>query len=106
MPTADDLDSRAQYIVDGTLLPCWSWTSHPELYSGKHKTTGMNVQVACTQEGSLEWISDPLPGSRHGSYCVTESGVLDTFPPGSWTGDKGYIGKEMITPVRKPTAFA
>ena len=48
VPTADDLDERSQYIVDGTLLPCWSWASHPGLYSGKHKTTGMNVQVACS----------------------------------------------------------
>ena len=22
-----------QYLVDGTLLPCWSWAAHPELYS-------------------------------------------------------------------------
>jgi hypothetical protein len=48
VPTADDLDPDAQYILDGTLLPCWSWAGHEELYSGKHKTTGMNVQVACT----------------------------------------------------------
>jgi hypothetical protein len=25
IPTADDLDPEAQYILDGTLLPCWSW---------------------------------------------------------------------------------
>jgi hypothetical protein len=44
VPTADELDGRTQYIVDGTLLPCWSWAAHPELYSGKHRTTGMNVR--------------------------------------------------------------
>ena len=33
VPTADDLDPSAQYILDGTLLPCWSWTGHEELYS-------------------------------------------------------------------------
>src|SRR6266568_1369725 len=38
VPTADDLDPDAQYILDGTLLPCWSWDGHKELYSGKHKT--------------------------------------------------------------------
>ena len=53
VPTADEFGQRTQYIVDGTLLPCWSWASHPELYSGKHKTTGMNVQVACTLAGQL-----------------------------------------------------
>jgi DDE superfamily endonuclease len=102
VPTADDLAEGAQYIVDGTLLPCWSWRSHPELYSGKHKTTGMNVQVACTITGSLEWISDPIPGSRHDNYCLGESGALLTFDPRNWIGDKGYVGNNMITPIKKP----
>jgi hypothetical protein len=73
-----------------------------ELYSGKHSTTGMNVQVACTLSGRLTWISDALPGSRHDSWCLSESGALTGFPPGSWIGDKGYIGKDMNTPIRKP----
>jgi hypothetical protein len=34
VPTAEDLDERTQYIVDGSLLPCWSWNGHRELYSG------------------------------------------------------------------------
>jgi hypothetical protein len=100
VPTADDLDGRTQYIVDGTLLPCWSWASHPELYSGKHKTTGMNVQVVCTFR--IAWISDPVDGSRHDTYCLSESGALLTLDPGNWVGDKGYIGNDMITPIRKP----
>ncbi|MGH4004910.1 MAG: transposase family protein, partial [Pseudonocardiaceae bacterium] len=29
VPTADELNDKLQYIVDGTLLPCWSWASHP-----------------------------------------------------------------------------
>jgi Helix-turn-helix of DDE superfamily endonuclease len=69
VPTADDLDPDAQYILDGTLLPCWSWDGHKELYSGKHKTTGMNVQVACTIYGKLAWISDPVNGSRHQGFA-------------------------------------
>ncbi len=102
VPTADDLDGRSQYIVDGTLLPCWSWAGHKELYSGKHKTTGMNVQVACTIYGNLAWISDPVNGSRHDNYCLGESDVLRTLDPRNWIGDKGYIGNGMITPFRKP----
>lgn len=102
VPTADELDGRTQYIVDGTLLPCWSWSSHPELYSGKHKTTGMNVQVACTLAGDLEWISDPIEGSRHDTYCLSESKVLLTLDPDNWVGDKGYVGNDMITPIKKP----
>jgi hypothetical protein len=102
VPTADELDDRTQYVVDGTLLPCWSWASHPELYSGKHKTTGMNVQIACTLNGQLAWISDPIDGSRHDTYCLSESGVLLALDPSGWLGDKGYIGNDMITPIRKP----
>lgn len=101
VPVAEDLSARAQYVVDGTLLPCWSWAGHPELFSGKHKTTGMNVQVACTLDGELAWISDPIEGRRHDSYCLNESGVLmDT--PANWLGDKGYVGNGMITPIKKP----
>jgi hypothetical protein len=102
VPTADELDGRTQFIVDGTLLPCWSWSSCPELYSGKHKATGMNVQVACTLAGSLVWISDPIEGSRHDTHCLRESEVLLTLDPGSWIGDKGYVGNEIITPIKKP----
>jgi hypothetical protein len=102
VPAADELDAGAQYIVDGTLLPCWSWAAHPELYSGKHKTTGMNVQVACTIYGRLAWISDPVNGSRHDNYCLGESGALQTLDPMNWVADKGYVGSGMITPFKKP----
>jgi len=102
VPTADELDADTQYIVDGTLLPCWSWATHPELYSGKHKTTGMNVQLACTIYGRLAWISDPVNGARHDNYCLGESGVLLTLDPKNWVADKGYVGNGMITPFKKP----
>ena len=102
VPTADELDNQTQYIVDGTLLPCWSWAACPELYSGKHKTTGMNVQIACTLSGRLAWISDPIEGRRHDSHCLGESEVLLTLDPSNWIGDKGYVGNDMITPVKKP----
>jgi hypothetical protein len=62
----------------------------------------MNVQVACTLTGSLEWISDPIDGSRHDSYCLSESGVLLTLDPANWVGDKGYVGSDMITQSRSP----
>jgi hypothetical protein len=102
VPTAEDLDPNEQYFVDGTLLPCWSWKNHPELWSGKHKETGMNVQVACTFYGKLAWVSDPIIGNRHDSYCINESGVLDILNPGDTIGDKGYVGNGMITPFKKP----
>jgi hypothetical protein len=40
VPTADDLDGGRQLIVDGTLLPCWPWAAHPDLYSGSTRPPG------------------------------------------------------------------
>ena len=91
-----------QYIIDGTLAPCWSWHDRPELYSGKHHTTGVNLQVACTLAGQLAWISPPLPGSVHDAKAIKESGFLEALDATTHIGDKGYIGLGMITPVKKP----
>ena len=49
--TAEEVPEGCDYVVDGTLFPCWSWRNHRELWSGKHKTTGMNA-------------SDPGPAQR------------------------------------------
>jgi hypothetical protein len=102
IPTADKLRGGSQYIIDGTLLPCWSWASRKDLYSGKHKTTGMGVLVACTLEGRLSWISDPVPGSRHDNFIVKDSSVLDGVDQQDYLGDKGFVGNGMITPFKKP----
>ena len=49
------------------------------------------------------WISDPIEGARHDVFCLDESGALDTLNPRDWTGDKGYVGRAMITPIKKTT---
>lgn len=104
VPVADELPADEQLVVDGTLVPCWSWADRRDLYSGKHKTTGMNLQVACDLAGRLSWVSDPVPGSRHDAAAIDIAGLLtsdnDTI---DHIGDKGYIGKGMLTPIRKPT---
>ena len=102
VPSVGDLDPDRQYIIDVTLAPCWSWHDRPELYSGKHHTTGVNLQVACTLTGHLAWISPPLPGSVHDAKAIKESGFLETLDATTHIGDKGYIGLGMITPVKKP----
>jgi Helix-turn-helix of DDE superfamily endonuclease len=73
VPTADDLDTGWYYVVDGTLLPCWTWRAHPELKSGKHRASGLKMLLACAVNGRLAWISDPVNGSRHDMYCLKES---------------------------------
>ncbi len=103
-PTAEELPPDAQ-LIDGTLVSCWSWDNHNELYSGKHHTTGLNLQVVCDLAGRLRWISDPADGCRHDTAALRASGVLDGIDPQNWIGDKGYVGLDMITPIKKhPTA--
>jgi hypothetical protein len=106
VPSVEDLAGGHSYIVDGTLLPCWSWADHPDLYSGKHKTTGMNIQVVATLQGRLAWVSDPMAGSTHDLTALRAHGVFDDLDPGLWIADKGYLGSGMITPVRKPPSRA
>lgn len=102
VPTVEDLNPEQSLIVDGTLVPCWDWAREEDLYSGKHHHTGLNLQVACDLTGSLAWVSDPTPGSTHDAKAIDISGLLDHFGDTPLIGDKGYIGKGMITPDRKP----
>lgn len=101
VPTADDLDPATQLLIDGTLLPCWSWRTEPGLWSGKHKTTGLNIQVACTLDGRLAWVSDPLPGSTHDVTALRASGLLDTEHTTLHLADRGYQGTVLLTPIKK-----
>jgi len=39
-------------LVDGTLAHCWSYAEHPELWNGKHKTTGFNAQLISLLDGT------------------------------------------------------
>lgn len=102
IPVADDLDPDRIHVIDGSLLPCWSWRDHPELYSGKHKTTGLNIQIACDLAGHVTWVSDPVDGRRHDTAALEESGLLNGLDPDRIFGDKGYQGTGMITPIKKP----
>jgi hypothetical protein len=63
----------------------------------------VNLQVACTLDGELAWISDPVEGARHDDFCLDESGVLNNLDPSDWIGDKGYVGRNMITPFKRAT---
>lgn len=100
LPTVEDLNERETILVDGSLFPCWSWRKHPENYSGKHHTTGVNVQVACSVSGDLRWVSDPLPGSTHDIKAARIHG-LDEFPNKQIVADRGYQGLNAISPIKR-----
>ena len=79
VPVVEDLDPAARLIIDGTLLPCWSWRNRPDLYPGRHRTTGFSAQVARTLSGHLAWVSDPLPGRVHDTAAIRTSGLLQVL---------------------------
>jgi DDE superfamily endonuclease len=89
-------------VVDGSLCPCWSWADSPELYSGKHKTTGHSHQFVCDLSGDLMHVSDPLPGKTHDAKAVNEIGLSEILRDDNSIGDKGFIGTGPTTPFRKP----
>ena len=89
-------------VVDGSLCPCWSWADAPELWSGKHKTTGHSHQFICDLEGDLLHVSDPLPGKTHDAKAVDELGLTEVLGPDNSLADKGFIGTGPTTPFRKP----
>jgi predicted XRE-type DNA-binding protein len=89
-------------VVDGSLCPCWSWDDAPDLWSGKHKTTGHNHQFVSDLAGTLLHISDPLPGRTHDAKAMRDSGIEEVIEASNSLGDKGYLGTGVVTPFRKP----
>ena len=92
-------------LVDGFLAPTWSWSDTPELWSGKHKTTGFNGQAISNLRGDLLFVSEPVTGHNHDMTALaeTETGTADVMAAAfSGIGDKGYQGSGFITPFKKP----
>ncbi|MFF3404545.1 transposase family protein [Streptomyces sp. NPDC002659] len=90
-------------LVDGTLVPTWDWASEgTSMFSGKHRDTGFNVQIAATLAGDLLAVSAPVPGSRHDTYAWRQPSFPDAFADRESMGDLGYIGTGLLTARRKP----
>jgi hypothetical protein len=88
-------------LVDGTVCPVWDWNAVPDLYSGKAKYTGMNVQIACNLKGGVAGIGPvPVPGARHDAYAFEASGLKEilekSMAAGNTGADLGYIGVDGI----------
>ena len=90
-------------LVDGFLAPTWSWRDTPELWSGKHKTTGFNGQAISNLRGDLLFVSEPVTGNNHDMTALAETETADVMAAAfSGIGDKGYQGSGFITPFKKP----
>ena len=106
-PTAEEAEeavAREQTVlVDGFLAPTWSWRDTPELWSGKHKTTGFNGQAISNLRGDLRFESEPVTGNNHDMTALAETETADVMAAAfSGIGDKGYQGSGFITPFKKP----
>ena len=106
-PTAEEAEeavAREQTVlVDGFLAPTWSWRDTPELWSGKHKTTGFNGQAISNLRGDLLFVSEPITGHNHDMTALAETETADIMAAAfSGIGDKGYQGSGFITPFKKP----
>ncbi len=106
-PTAEQAKeavAREQTVlVDGFLAPTWSWRDTPELWSGKHKTTGFNGQAIASLRGDLLFVSEPVTGHNHDMTALAETETADIMASASsGIGDKGYQGSGFITPFKKP----
>ena len=69
---------------------------------GERGTTGMSARILVLPGGRPVRASDPYPGSVHDVAALDSSGLLEGIDPSGWIADKGYIGRGMITPHKKP----
>jgi hypothetical protein len=84
----------AYVVLDGTLIPIDRVAADRPFYSGKHRRHGMNLQVIASPDGTILWVSGPLPGSVHDKKAEWIWGVLDELEAAGLItlADKGYRG--------------
>lgn len=89
-------------LTDGSLARTWDWRHRDDLYSGKHRDTGFNLQIAATLGGRLLAIGQPVPGARHDAHAFTASGLAATLEGIDVLADLGYVGLHLLTGTKKP----
>ena len=88
--TAEEVPEGCDYVLDGTLFPCWSWRAHRELWSGKHGTTGMNASDPGPARRQARVGLGPLPrlhARRGRTRRLPDCSTAWTPPDGSPTRD-------------------
>lgn len=96
-----DIPTHEAAIVDRTLCQTWDWKDAPENYNGKYHKPEVMVHLVANLYGELVWVSEPFPGSTDDAKAIEATRLLDHVQA-PVIGDRAYIGKGMITPVRKP----
>ena len=99
--TAEEVPEDCDYVVDGTLFPCWDWRDRRDLWSVKRGRAGMNVQILVRLEGGLVWASDPYPGSMHDVAALDASGLLEGMGSLRMDRRQGVRGKGDDHPAQE-----
>jgi hypothetical protein len=99
---------RSAVLVDGFIAPTGERAARDDLFSGKHRICGMNVQAVADLAGRLVDTGTPIGGSRHDSVAFDASGIAQRWADHLATdgpdmlADKAYQGCGPTTPYRKP----
>ena len=101
VPAPSEIAGASTVLVDGTLVPTWDWRSRTDLYSGKHRDHGVNLQVAAVRPQHLVAVGDPVPGSWHDTHAWRESGLPQRLSGLALCADLGYLGTGMLTGTRR-----
>jgi hypothetical protein len=84
-------------LVDGTIAPTWDWKHIGDLYSAKHGTAGMNIQLAASLDGRVAAVGPAtVHGARHHAYAFGASGLKDRLAGLHTAADLGYVGVDGI----------
>ncbi|HEX6073720.1 MAG TPA: transposase family protein, partial [Micromonosporaceae bacterium] len=89
-------------LVDGSLVPVFNWRHRRDLYSGRHRRHGVNIQAVVDVHGRLIGVSRAFPGSRHDRWCFEQAGFGGILAhSGGGVGDSGYQGCGLVSPIKK-----
>ena len=70
IPHPREVAGRGTLLVDGTITPTWDWKHVPDLFSGKARHPGMNVQIAAALDGRIAAIGPvAVHGARHDAHA-------------------------------------
>jgi hypothetical protein len=98
VPVAEDLDPQNQYIIDGTLLPCWSWHGqHGSCTPASTRPPGSTFRSPATSTGGsrgflTRWMDAGTTRPLWRCPVSSTPSIQET---------KGYVGNDMITPIKK-----
>lgn len=107
VPDPAEIAGESTVVIDGTLAPTSQWQHREDLYSGKHKRCGFNLQVACLLDGTLVGVGTAIYGAHHDVYawheCGLEQQLADAVEHDRLLADLGYVGVPgIVTGTKRP----